>query len=343
MIDTFNPATPSSTADVSAAHVAATQVAATHVATIHVVTVNVVTLVRDVVRETERRRAAQEHERLRRQLSQAQKLEAIGQLVSGVAHELNNPLAAVMAYAQIVMSGADLQGDDLQAMETIVHETKRAAKIVSSLLTFARQHQPERTITDLNQIVNDTIALRRYAITDQEIVLTLALEEGLPLTWADNFQMQQVLLNLLSNAEHALRGWTGPRALTVSTELCGETITLTVSDTGPGIASADLDQIFNPFFTTKGVGEGTGLGLAISDGILREHGGRIRAESTVGAGARFTVELPLVDPSSVVADRLASASVSASVSAPASAPVPDSVSPVATAPTRQTYITEQAR
>lgn len=266
-------------------------------------TSGVVQLVRDVAHETAQRRVAQEHERLRRQLSQAQKLEAIGQLVSGVAHELNNPLAAVMAYAQIVLSGTALEGDDLQAMETIIHETKRAAKIVSSLLTFARQHQPERTITDLNQIVSDTIALRRYAITDQDIALTLDLDGTLPLTWADNFQMQQVLLNLLGNAEQALRGWSGPRTLSISTASCGETITLTVSDTGPGISAPDLEQIFNPFFTTKGVGEGTGLGLAISDGIVREHGGRIRVESTLGAGATFIVELPYVDPSTHIVDR----------------------------------------
>jgi len=267
-------------------------------------TSGVVGLVRDLGRETVERRAAQEHERLRRQLSQAQKLEAIGQLVSGVAHELNNPLAAVMAYAQIVLSGTDLQGDDLQAMETIVHETKRAAKIVSSLLTFARQHQPERTITDVNQIVTDTIALRRYALTDQRILLTLDLDDTLPLTWADNFQIQQVLLNLISNAEHALREWGGGRSLTIATELRGETIALSVSDTGPGISAADVEQIFNPFFTTKGVGEGTGLGLAISDGIVREHGGRIRVESTPGAGASFIVELPHVDPAGAFIERL---------------------------------------
>jgi C4-dicarboxylate-specific signal transduction histidine kinase len=241
---------------------------------------------------------AQEQERLRHHLSQAQQSKAIGQLVSGVAHELNNPLAAVMAYAQLVLCNPQLSGDDQQALETIVQETKRAATIIANLLTFARQRQPERAVTDINQIVRDTLALRQYWLSHQHITLTVHLDDALPLTMADTFQLQQVLLNLISNAEHALNGWDGARTLTVTTAYRNEQIELTVADSGPGIADGDLEQIFNPFFTTRSIGDGVGLGLAVSDGIVREHSGRIRVESTPGRGATFTVELPHIDPSS---------------------------------------------
>jgi two-component system, NtrC family, sensor kinase len=255
--------------------------------------VGVLGIARDV---TGQRRAALEREQLRRQLGQSQKLEAIGQLVSGVAHELNNPLAAVMAYAQLALASASLPADERSAVETILHESKRAARIVSNLLTFARQHQPERSVTDVNQVVNDTVALRRYALSEHNITLMVQLDEDLPLTWADGFQVQQVLLNLVANAEQALHDWDGERRITVRTEYNAQTIRLTVADSGYGIDDATLDQIFNPFFTTKSVGDGTGLGLSIADGIVREHGGSIRVESTPGHGATFIVELPFVDP-----------------------------------------------
>ena len=230
------------------------------------------------------------------QLAQTQKLEAIGQLVSGVAHELNNPLASVMAYAQLMLGSPTLDADDRQAVDTMLHETRRAARIVANLLTFARRHQPSRSVTDVNQIVSDTIALRRYGISESRIGLTVDLDPGIPLTWADSFQIQQVLMNLLTNAEQALSDWANERRILVRSWHEQGMVSLSVSDTGPGIDATIYDQIFNPFFTTKGVGEGTGLGLSISDGIVREHGGRIRVDSVPGSGASFIVELPLVDP-----------------------------------------------
>jgi two-component system NtrC family sensor kinase len=244
----------------------------------------------------------------------------VGQLVSGVAHELNNPLAGVMAFSQLLLSAhrtssleapsslpaelhAEERFEERRAIETIHEEAKRAAKIVSNLLTFARQHQPERTLTDLNQVIVDTLELRRYALRVRQIELDLRLDEQLPLTWADPFQLQQVVLNLLTNSEHALEEWSGERRITIETStVCrvgkerGELLVLRVADSGPGIALENLPRIFNPFFTTKPVGEGTGLGLSISDGIVREHAGRIRAESVLGRGAAFVVELPYVAP-----------------------------------------------
>lgn len=236
-----------------------------------------------------------EEKRLIEQLVQQEKLAGIGQLVSGVAHELNNPLASVLAFSQLLLAGSLVDDDQRNAAETIQQEAKRAARIVSNLLTFARQHPPERMPTDLNQVLRDTIALRRYALTSQNIEIIEDLDPQLPRTWADPFQLQQVFLNLVTNAEHALSAHASDRAarLAIRTRHEGEMIVARVSDTGPGISSADADRIFNPFFTTKPVGQGTGLGLSISHGIIRQHGGRIRVEPEPGGGAVLVVELPI--------------------------------------------------
>jgi two-component system NtrC family sensor kinase len=243
-------------------------------------------IVRDV---TDERRMAE-------QLLQQEKLAAIGQLVSGVAHELNNPLASVMAFAQLLLAAAPDAPQDTRALDAINQEARRAAKIVSNLLTFARQHQPERMIADLNRVVRDTVDLHRYALRVADIEIDLHLDPDLPFTWADPFQLQQVVLNLITNAEQALAAREKDRRITISTELRDGRLVARVSDNGPGIPAEHLSRIFNPFFTTKPVGEGTGLGLSISDGIVREHGGRLRAESRPGEGAVFLLEIPLVTP-----------------------------------------------
>jgi two-component system NtrC family sensor kinase len=233
--------------------------------------------------------------RLTEQLLQQEKLAAVGQLVSGVAHELNNPLAGVMAFSQLLLSSpAARDVEARQAAETIHREAKRAAKIVSNLLTFARQQPAERAETDLNALVADTLELRRFNLRTAHIDVVTALDDALPRTWADPFQLQQVLLNLIGNAEQALAEWSGVRRVTIRTWREGSQLALSVADTGPGIPLEKRDRIFNPFFTTKPVGQGTGLGLSISDGIAREHGGRLRVESQEGEGATFILELPLV-------------------------------------------------
>ena len=237
-----------------------------------------------------------DEKRLAEQLMQQEKLAAVGQLVSGVAHELNNPLASVMAFAQLLLAAPGDAPQDRGALDAIHQETKRAARIVANLLTFARQHQPERRVADLNQVVDDTLELRRYALRIAQIEIETELDSTLPLTWADPFQLQQVVLNLVTNAEQALTSWMGPRTIRVTTGMSGDLIVIRVGDTGPGIATEHMPRIFNPFFTTKPVGEGTGLGLSISDGIVREHGGRIRVESCQGQGATFVIELPYVAP-----------------------------------------------
>ncbi|MGQ0714606.1 MAG: PAS domain S-box protein [Gemmatimonadaceae bacterium] len=235
-----------------------------------------------------------EERTLAEQLLQREKLAAVGQLVSGVAHELNNPLAGIMAFSQLMLAMSGGTPDQQDALVTIHKEAKRAAKIVSNLLIFARQRHPERTEADLNQVMQDTVELRRYALRTHQIEVDMELDPDLPLTWADAFQLQQVILNLLTNAEQALKDHGGEKRIVLRTRREGELIIASVADTGPGIRPEELDQIFNPFFTTKPVGEGTGLGLSISDAIIREHGGQIRVSSQPGEGAVFTVELPIV-------------------------------------------------
>jgi two-component system NtrC family sensor kinase len=244
--------------------------------------------------------------RLSEQLIQQEKLAAVGQLVSGVAHELNNPLAGVMAFSQLLLSSpASRDAEARRAAETIHREAKRAAKIVSNLLTFARQQPAERAETDLNALVSDTLELRRFNLRAANIDVETVLDSGLPRTWADPFQLQQVLLNLIGNAEHALAEWRGIRRVTIRTGRDGDQLALSVSDTGPGVPLEKRDRIFNPFFTTKPVGQGTGLGLSISDGIAREHGGRLRVESQEGEGATFVLELPFVPLPGVAATGVA--------------------------------------
>jgi PAS domain S-box-containing protein len=230
------------------------------------------------------------------QLLQREKLAAVGQLVSGVAHELNNPLAGIMAFAQLLESSPDVTLDQRDSVETIHKEAKRAAKIVSNLLLFARQRDPERTSTDLNRVMADTLELRRYVLRTQQVEIVTEFDADLPLVWGDPFQLQQVVLNLLTNAEHALRGAEGVKRITMRTHRVDDRVIASVSDTGPGIAPEALNHIFNPFFTTKEIGEGTGLGLSISDGIVRQHGGQIVVHSTPGDGATFSIELPRTTP-----------------------------------------------
>ncbi len=227
-------------------------------------------------------------------LLQQEKLAAVGQLVSGVAHELNNPLAGIVAFSQLLMAAPAMGDEQVNAVTTIQKEAKRAARIVSNLLLFARQRPPERAETDLNQVLLDTLELRRYALRTQQITVETELEPTLPITWADPFQLQQVVLNLLTNAEHAVRASARERRIILRTRRSDQWLVASVEDTGVGIAPEAVERIFNPFYSTKPVGEGTGLGLSISDGIVREHGGQIVVHSEPGCGATFSVQLPLV-------------------------------------------------
>ncbi|HEU4403368.1 MAG TPA: ATP-binding protein [Candidatus Polarisedimenticolia bacterium] len=229
----------------------------------------------------------------RRHLVQAEKLSAVGEVVSGVAHELNNPLAGVLGYAQLLM-GNRMDTRQQRSVERIFESALRCQKIVQNLLAFARRHPSEKRYLGLNGIVEKTLDLKGYQLRVNNLKVIKKLDPGLPKTMLDFNQIQQVLLNVINNAQHALASHRGHGTLTIGTSVRGGTILLQVKDDGPGIPSETLGRIFDPFFTTKPVGEGTGLGLAVSYGIVRDHGGRIWADSRVGEGATISIELPIL-------------------------------------------------
>jgi two-component system NtrC family sensor kinase len=231
--------------------------------------------------------------RLQAQLIQSAKLSGIGQMISGVAHELNNPLTTVIGYTQLLQA-SDVDDNVKADLQRIYDGALRAQRIVQNLLTFARQKKPQRTPTDLNEVIEHTMTLRGYHLKVDNVEVVTALEDDLPWTMADSYQLEQVFLNIINNAHQAMSQAAGQRVLTVKSELADpHTIRVTVTDTGPGMSTETLDRVFDPFFTTKDVGLGTGLGMSVSHGIVQEHGGRIWAESVLGEGATFVVELPV--------------------------------------------------
>ena len=227
-----------------------------------------------------------DEQRLREQLGHSEKLAALGRLVSGVAHELNNPLAGISALAQALILDEPLDEGSRRVVETIRGEATRAAQIVTDLLTFARQRPLRRTEVDLEALVREVLG----ATGRRSGVWSVEAGGGVPLVHADADQVRQVILNLLANAEQAMQASGGEG--TVRLWASEETVSVEVADTGPGVAPDVMARIFEPFFTTKPVGGGTGLGLSISHGIIRAHGGDIRAENRPGGGARFWFELP---------------------------------------------------
>ena len=248
-------------------------------------------LVRDV---SERKKLEDQSRDLYHQLLQAEKLAALGQTISGVAHELNNPLATILTWAER-LSQHQLEESTRRGLETILSESERAARIVRNLLTFARKRQSTRAMVDLNSVVRQTLTLRSYEQRVTNISVIEALAAGLPQVFADAHQLQQVLLNLIINAEQAMLAANGRGTLVVRTWHEGdrETLVLEINDDGPGIPKEVQSKIFDPFFTTKEVGKGTGLGLTVAYAIVEDHGGRIRSESQPGSGASFFIELPL--------------------------------------------------
>ncbi len=233
------------------------------------------------------------------QLLQAGKLSAVGQLVSGVAHELNNPLSVVIGYGQLLLSRG-VPEEAKRPIEAIVAQGARMAKIIQSLLLFSRQRKPERRPIDLGEVIPQILSLRETQLTVAGIRVETEFGEGVPRAEGDAHQLQQVVLNLILNAEQAILGSgvggrrTGDHIrITTCARRVGEDprVILQVADNGPGIPAAVLPRVFEPFFTTKKVGEGAGLGLSVSYGIVEQHGGRLSVESEPGRTV-FTLELP---------------------------------------------------
>jgi two-component system NtrC family sensor kinase len=248
--------------------------------------------VRDV---SERKKLDDETRDIYHQLLQAEKMAALGQTISGVAHELNNPLATILSWAERLMQKPPADESTRRGLETILGESERAARIVRNLLTFARKRQTTRAMVEVNQIVRETMALRAYDQRVSNVSVIDALAAGLPQVFADGHQLQQVLLNLVINAEQAMLSANGRGVLVVRSwhDAEQESVIVEINDDGPGIPDDLQPKIFDPFFTTKDVGQGTGLGLTVAYAIVQEHGGRIRLESRPGRGASFFVELPV--------------------------------------------------
>ncbi len=242
---------------------------------------------------TAQKKAEAEKREMERKAQVTSRLASVGEMASGIAHEINNPLTSVIGFSELLME-KDLPEDLREDVETIHNGAKRVADIVKRLLTFARQHKPVRSCTGINEIIESTLALRKYALETSNIEVITMLDNELPWTVADAGQLQQVFLNIIVNAETEMKKAHGRGRLTIRTEQAGDRIRISFADDGPGIAGENLERIFDPFFTTKEVGEGTGLGLSLSRGIITEHNGELYAESEEGKGATFFVELPVV-------------------------------------------------
>lgn len=232
-----------------------------------------------------------ERKRVEEVLRHSQKLEVVGELAAGMAHEVNNPLTIILGRAQLLSQQA-LPDSVRRDLSTICEEAERAAKVIRDLLSFARRRQSERRPVDVVQTLTRVLALKSYDLRAGRIQVEVDFAPDIPPVMADEHQLQQVFLNVLTNAHQAMVEAHGEGRLAVRGGRVGNNARVTLADSGPGIPEEHLGLVFQPFFTTKGEGKGTGLGLSISHRIVADHGGRIWAESAPGKGAAFHIELP---------------------------------------------------
>ena len=228
---------------------------------------------------------------LRARLVETERLAAVGELVAGVAHEVNNPLSSISAFAQLLLRDPTLPDVHRDSIEVIKSETGRASQVVKDLLAFARRSDNRREALDLDTLVERTLRLRNFQLSDANVAVELALHRELPPVIADVRQLQQVVLNLVTNAVQAMAPL-GSGTLRIVTRALRGSVVLEISDTGRGIAPAARPHVFEPFFTTKREGEGTGLGLSVSYGIITAHGGSIAVAETSESGTTMVVSLP---------------------------------------------------
>jgi two-component system, NtrC family, sensor kinase len=238
------------------------------------------------------------------EVARGEKLASIGQLAAGIAHELNNPLTGVLTFTSLMRKKAAEGSEEAEDLDLVIRETKRCASIIRRLLDFAREKTPEKTLVNLNQVISETVQFVERSAALQHIEITADLDPDLPSLFVDADLIKQVLINILVNAQQAIEEH---GRITVRSRLrtdkkrpgCVEmtpAVEIAISDTGCGIPEANLQRIFDPFFTSKEVGKGTGLGLSVSYGIVRAHGGEIEVESTVGEGSTFRICLPVKLP-----------------------------------------------
>lgn len=247
-----------------------------------------------LLRESEQRanKALEELQTTQEGLIQAEKLSAIGELVAGVAHELNNPLMIIEGFSELLVDG-DEATDVKRRADRIATQARRASRIVHNLVSFARKREIKMRPVHINELMVTILEIKNYDLRVSNIETEFAFATELPQALGDETQLQSVLLNLINNAQDAMNG-NGGRLLKLATEHRGNMVRISVADDGPGIRADLLKKVFDPFFTTKEVGKGTGLGLSICHGIVAQHGGRLWVESEYGKGATFHVEIPAV-------------------------------------------------
>ncbi|MDO8715815.1 MAG: PAS domain S-box protein [Dehalococcoidales bacterium] len=233
-----------------------------------------------------------DRKRLQEQLIMQDRLASIGQLVSGVAHELNNPLTSVIGFSELLLQ-RELPDDIKADLKIVNDEAKRTSLIVKNLLTFARQQPQDKRAIDINEPIQLVFQLRSHEQTANNIKVNTHLAPDLPQIMGNGSQLHQVFFNIVANAEQAMLEVHNKGTLTITTERVGNIVKARFTDDGPGISPENMKRLFTPFFTTKEIGKGTGLGLSICQGIIAEHGGRIYAESGLGEGATFIIELPI--------------------------------------------------
>ncbi len=223
------------------------------------------------------------------QLLQAEKLSSIGLLAAGIAHEVNTPIAGISSYTQMLLRDTPASDQRKPILEKIEKQTFRAAEIVNGLLNFSRMNASEFKALDINQLINDSLALLNHQLQQNHIKIESRFDESLPPVYGNTGKLQQVFVNLFLNARDAMPSG---GELAVQTGMNESMIIVDISDTGTGIPVENLKRIFDPFFTTKALGKGTGLGLAVTYGIIQEHGGRIFVDSDAGKGTHFRLKLP---------------------------------------------------
>jgi len=235
------------------------------------------------------------------QLIQSEKLSAVGQFVAGVAHELNNPLTAVIGFSDLLVQTSTDDKIRLH-LERIAKNAHRCHKIVQNLLGFARQHPPERSLVAINGAIDEVLDIMAYDFRTGNVAIVREFQDDLPLILADRHQLQQVFVNILSNARQAIQAVRHDGRIVIRTQLSAALVRIDLIDNGPGVRPEHLSRLFDPFFTTKPIGKGTGLGLSLCYGIVQEHGGTIRAQSELGQGATFVIELPVAPESAQLRD-----------------------------------------
>jgi PAS domain S-box-containing protein len=252
---------------------------------------NFVGVARDITQQKE----SEEEKRVLEEKAQvASRLAAIGEMAAGIAHEINNPLTSVIGFSQILLEKENVPEDIKSEIRIIADGSQRVASIVKRLLTFARQTKPDRTLANVNELIDNTLKLRDYVLKTSNIEVVTRFDPELPWSVIDPGQIQQVFLNLIVNAEQAMKKAQGKGTLAITTEKMGNRIHISFQDDGPGITREHLSHLFEPFFTTKEPGEGTGLGLSLSRSIVLEHGGSMWVQSESGHGAIFVVEIPII-------------------------------------------------